>query len=382
MFEFRTHGRTIAGPGTSARLGDVLATGGRKRAVCVVTDGDLVRLGLVQTFCDGLRASGHTVHLFDEVVADPPDHVVARAITVARESAADTVIGFGGGSSLDVAKLTAAFTSGQQDFRDCYGIDKITASRLSLVQVPTTAGTGSEATSVAIVTAQGGSKAGVVSPVLYADIAVLDAELTRGLPPAVTAATGIDAMVHATEAYTSRIHKNPMSDLLAREALRLMYRALPSACADGSNLTARQDMLLGAMLAGQAFANAPVGAVHALAYPLGSGFHVAHGLSNALVLGPVLNFNLPVSEPLYAELADVIFPGGGGDTREKAAKFVEKLSALSHSLGLPTRLTQVGVQASDVPALAHQALQQQRLLVNNPRAVSLADAERLYREAL
>ncbi|CRE32286.1 alcohol dehydrogenase [Bordetella pertussis] len=216
---------------------------------------------------------------------------------------------------------------------------------------------------------------------LYADLAVLDASLTLGLPPAITAATGIDAMVHATEAYTSRVLKNPISDALAREALRLLFRALPVACRDGGDLAARQDMLLGAMLAGQAFANAPVGAVHALAYPLGSAFHVPHGLSNSLVLGPVLRFNSLRCETQYAELADVILPGHAGGVAEKAAAFVQAMAEVAGALELPTRLVQVGVTAADIPALAGLALQQQRLLANNPRDVTLADATRLYEEA-
>jgi alcohol dehydrogenase class IV len=177
-----------------------------------------------------------------------------------------------------------------------------------LIQVPTTAGTGSEVTPIAIVTTPSQEKKGVVSPLLYPDLAILDAELTLGLPPDVTAMTGIDAMVHAIEAYTSKLKKNPLADSLAREALRLMYEHLPRVLADGHELESRSAMLVGSMMAGMAFANAPVAAVHALAYPLGGHFHVPHGLSNALVLAPVLEYNLPSAEALYAELAAVINP--------------------------------------------------------------------------
>ena len=173
-----------------------------------------------------------------------------------------------------------------------------------LIQVPTTAGTGSEVTPISIVTTGATTKMGVVSPLLLPDLALLDAELTLGLPPAVTAATGIDAMVHAIEAYTSKIKKNPLSDLLAREALRLLAANLDQAVHNGHNREARQAMLLGACLAGQAFANAPVAAVHALAYPLGSHFHLPHGLCNALMLPPVLAFNMATSSICLAGMAD------------------------------------------------------------------------------
>ncbi|ETH50867.1 alcohol dehydrogenase, iron-dependent, partial [Bordetella pertussis H973] len=376
MFEFCTHARTLVGAGASDALGETLAARWGASRVLLVTDGALVSLGLAGRLRDALTSAGHTVAMFDEVVADPPESVVERAITAARDARAQMIVGFGGGSSMDVAKLAAAFAGTTQDLRQAYGIGLVAGPRLPLVQVPTTAGTGSEATPIAVVTTGEGAKAGVISPVLYADLAVLDASLTLGLPPAITAATGIDAMVHATEAYTSRVLKNPISDALAREALRLLFRALPVACRDGGDLAARQDMLLGAMLAGQAFANAPVGAVHALAYPLGSAFHVPHGLSNSLVLGPVLRFNSLRCETQYAELADVILPGHAGGVAEKAAAFVQAMAEVAGALELPTRLVQVGVTAADIPALAGLALQQQRLLANNPRDVTLADATR------
>jgi len=244
MFEFCTHARTLVGAGASDALGETLAARWGASRVLLVTDGALVSLGLAGRLRDALASAGHTVAMFDEVVADPPESVVERAIIAARDARAQVIVGFGGGSSMDVAKLAAAFAGTTQDLRQAYGIGLVAGPRLPLVQVPTTAGTGSEATPIAVVTTGDGAKAGVISPVLYADLAVLDATLTLGLPPAITAATGIDAMVHATEAYTSRVLKNPISDALAREALRLLFRALPLACRDGGDLAARQDMLL------------------------------------------------------------------------------------------------------------------------------------------
>ncbi|MFT5073444.1 MAG: alcohol dehydrogenase class IV, partial [Patiriisocius sp.] len=295
----------------------------------------------------------------------------------------DGVIGFGGGSSMDVAKLLAVLIKGEQSLADIYGVDSITGSRLPLIQIPTTAGTGSEATMVSIITTGETTKAGVVSRVLLADKIILDASLTIGLPAAVTAATGIDAMVHAIEAFTSKRLKNPLSDMLAREALRLMAGNIRVAVREGSNLAAREAMLLGAMLAGQAFANAPVAAVHALAYPLGGNYHIPHGLSNALVLPHVLRFNGPEAANLYAELTQIILPTRSlpADPLQVTAILADYFLELAADLGLPTRLQQMNIDQKDLPMLAEQAMLQQRLLINNPRAMSLSDALSIYRQA-
>ena len=223
---------------------------------------------------------------------------------------------------------------------------------------------------------------GVVSPMLYADMAILDAELTVGLPPAITAATGIDAMVHAIEAYTSRHKKNPLSDSLARQALHLISNNLRRACTHGTDLEARQAMLLGAMLAGQAFANAPVAAVHALAYPIGGIFHVPHGLSNSLVLPHVLRFNAPSASALYAELADVLVPGTSGTTAEKSTAMIEAMEQLADDVGIATRLRDVGITEADLDRLADDAMLQTRLLGNNPREVTRSDVRAIYAAAL
>ena len=223
----------------------------------------------------------------------------------------------------------------------------------------------------------------MVSPYLLPDLALLDADLTLGLPPAVTAATGIDAMVHAIESYTSKLKKNPLSDLLAREALRLLAANLERAVGDGGDREARQAMLLGACLAGQAFANAPVAAVHALAYPLGGHFHIPHGLSNALVLPEVIRFNAPAAAGLYAELAPLLLGDRlrPGDRDALTAQLIDELTQLSPRNGLPSRLRDAGVDEAMLPRLAADAMLQQRLLVNNPREVGEADALAIYRAA-
>jgi len=260
-------------------------------------------------------------------------------------------------------------------------VNKVTVQRLPLVQMPTTAGTGSEVTAVSIVTVGEARKMGVVAPQLIADLAILDAELTLGLPVAATAATGIDAMVHAIEAYTSAHLKNPVSDMLAIKALELLSRNLLPACEDGNNRDAREAMLLGATFAGQAFANSPVAAVHALAYPIGGIYHVPHGLSNALVLPHVLRFNADSAAHLYAELADVVVPGTTGSARDKTQALIENLERIIAKTAIPARLRDVGIEREGLGRMASDAMLQTRLLVNNPRPVSEADALAIYNAA-
>jgi len=383
-FSFATTAQILCETGASQRLAALCAERGAK-SVLIVTDPGITRLGLLADVLAGFVAAGVTVAVFDQVVADPPQSVVLEAALQAKALKAELIVGFGGGSSMDVAKLVAflAHPGCSQTLQDIYGVGNARGQRLPLIQVPTTAGTGSEVTQVAIVTTGATTKMGVVSPLLLPDLALLDADLTLGLPPAVTAATGIDAMVHAIEAYTSALKKNPMSDLLAREALRLLAGNLDEVVHNGSNREARQAMLLGACLAGQAFANAPVAAVHALAYPLGGHFHIPHGLSNALVLPHVLGFNASVAAPLYAELAplvlgDALCRGGATDQTEQ---FILAMADFSERSGLPTRLRDAGVPQDMLGQLAADAMLQQRLLVNNPREMTEAHALAIYQSA-
>jgi alcohol dehydrogenase len=378
---FQTVPHLVIERGASARLGALLAPRFGARRACVVTDAFLHRSGLLGPALAGLREAGFELLVVDDVQADPPDHVVEAVTARARAFGATLVVGFGGGSSMDVAKLVAVLVGGGQPLGEMFGVDKVRVERLPLVQVPTTAGTGSEVTPIAIVTTGATTKSGIVARQLYADMAVLDATLTVGLPPAITAATAIDAMVHAIEAFTSRRLKNPLSDQLAIQALRLLCGNLAAACADGRDLDAREALLLGALLAGQAFANAPVAAVHALAYPLGGHFGLPHGLSNALVLPHVLRFNAVAAASAYAPLADALLPGLEGGDQRRAQAFIAHVEALVGATGLPMRLRDHGVDAHALPRLARDAMLQTRLLVNNPRALEEADALALYERA-
>ena len=380
-FSFQTVPRIVMESGAAARLGPLLAGRYAVGRVCVVTDAFLHRSGLLAPSLASLAAAGWQVLVVDDVRADPPDHVVEAVTERARVFGAQVVVGLGGGSSMDVAKLVAVLLAGRQPLAAMYGIDQVAGERLPLVQVPTTAGTGSEVTPIAIVTTGATTKSGIVARQLYADMAVLDATLTLSLPPDISAATGIDAMVHAIEAFTSKRLKNPLSDHLAVLALRLLSAHLPRVCENGQDLPAREAMLLGAMLAGQAFANAPVAAVHALAYPLGGHFHLPHGLSNALVLPHVLRFNLDHAAGHYAALADALLPGRQGDDRARATAFIEHVESLAAATRLPMRLRDHGITEADLDRLAADAMLQTRLLTNNPRELLLADARDIYHRA-
>jgi len=380
-FEFNTVGRIVAGSGSALQLADECRQLGVRQPL-LVTDPGLVAIGLVQPVAAALEEAGVTPVLFDQVKEDPPEATVLAAAELGRLRAVDGVIAVGGGSSMDVAKVAAVLLGGEQPLSALYGVGNVTGSRLPLVLVPTTAGTGSEVTPVAVVTTGETTKAGISSPVLLPDVAVLDAGLTLGLPPATTAMTGIDAMVHAIEAYTSRHRKNPLSDNLARQALDLLARNLRTAVRDGHNGAAREQMLLGACLAGQAFANAPVAAVHALAYPLGGHYHFPHGLTNSLVLPAVLEFNLPAAAGLYAELAGlVVGEPVAGSEEAQARALIGALRQLIDDVALPATLQRAGVPGSDLEMLAEDAMLQQRLLVNNPRDVAYEDALGIYRAA-
>jgi alcohol dehydrogenase len=382
-FSFSTVPTIVSEPGASLRLGQLVAERfpGIKR-VLLVTDPGFLRTGLVEPPRASLERQGMQVTVYSDVMADPPEAVVHAAAEFAHKHGIELVIGLGGGSSMDVAKLVAVLAGSEQPLAEMYGIGKVSGKRLPLVQVPTTAGTGSEVTNIAIVTTGETTKMGVVAPQLYADLALLDAGLTLALPPVVTAATGIDAMVHAIEAYTSRHKKNPLSDMLARQALLLLSTNIVKACENGHDLDARQAMLLGACLAGQAFSNAPVAAVHALAYPIGGIFHVAHGLSNSLVLPHVLRFNLPSASSLYAELAGIVVPHAAGSEEARAQALIVAMQQIATITGVETTLQQVGITAQDLDRLADDAMLQTRLLGNNPREITREDARAIYAAAL
>ena len=342
-------------------------------------------LGLTEQTLKELKKIS-SVEIFDDVEADPSKKTLLKAIEVGKKIKATGVIGFGGGSSMDVAKLAALILGSGENLEEAWGVANAKGPRLPLVLIPTTAGTGSEVTPVSIITVGEEEKKGVSSSIILPDLAILDPDLTLGLPAGTTAATGIDAMVHAIEAYASSSkNNNPISKMLSVEALKLLGGSIEKAVFEGSNVEARGNMLIGAMLAGKAFANSPVAAVHALAYPIGGTFHVSHGLSNSLVLPYVLRFNSVDSKASkdYAELAPYVFPEI--DTNKGAqsvcAEFIDKLESLSKKLGLPQKLREVDIPKNACEKMAKDAMKQTRLLVNNPREVTEKDALNIYHSA-
>ncbi len=381
-FSFQTTRSVLAENGGTSKIGEFLAGRGCRK-VAFVTDATILELGLADIALDGFRKAGLAVWTFSDVQPDPSESMILTAVEQARAERVDCVASVGGGSSLDTAKLIAMLLNSDQPMAEMYGVNLVRGERLPLVLAPTTAGTGSEVTPISIVTTGTNEKKGVVAHQLLPDYAILDAELTVGLPAPVTAATGIDAMVHAIEAFTSKRLKNVVSDCLAKQALALLGSNIRQACSHPEDRDARAQMLLGSMLAGMAFANAPVAAVHALAYPLGGHFHIPHGLSNALVLPYVLEYNLPDSSAAYAELGPIVFPDLlGKSTTDQADGLIEGFMKLGPELGMQSRLSELGVNHNHLPMLAEDAMKQQRLLINNPREMTLEAAHEIYTKAL
>ena len=354
--------------------------------ILFITDKDLMSLKLIEPTLIELNKLSSKVEVFQDVEADPSLKTLMNAIEIGKKNKITGVIGFGGGSSMDVAKLTSLILGSNENIEEAWGVSNAKGPRLPLILVPTTAGTGSEVTPISIITVGEEEKKGVSSPIILPDIAILDPELTVGLPAHTTAATGIDAMVHAIEGYASaNKNNNPISKMIAVEALKLLGGSIEKAVFEGSNIEARGNMLLGAMLAGKSFANSPVAAVHALAYPIGGTFHVSHGLSNSLVLPYVLRFNSVDNKATkdYSELAPFLFPDIDMSKGNQAIckEFIDRLENLSKKLGLPQKLREVNIPKEACKKMASDAMKQTRLLVNNPREVTENDALNIYEAA-
>ncbi|MDU4393653.1 MAG: iron-containing alcohol dehydrogenase [Acinetobacter ursingii] len=379
QFQFQTAARIISGLGSIQELKQIILEN-HYRKLLIITDAGMVQHQLHLPIIEILERLNITYSIYSNIQADPPEHIVLDAAEFAKKEKVDAILGFGGGSSMDVAKIIAllAKKKKKQTIAEMYGVNNAKGPKLPLILVPTTAGTGSEVTPISIVTTGETTKTGIVSPHLYADIAILDANFTQGLPAHITAATGIDAMVHAIEAYTSKIKKNFYADMLAKNALRLLNDNLPKVLKDGTDLEARQNMLLGSMLAGQAFANAPVGAVHALAYPLGGHFHLSHGHTNALVLVEVLKFNAPHAKHLYAELMQWLDPHSNGCSDGLCDLFIDHMQNHLDQSGLVLKLQDLNVPRQSLETLAKDAMLQTRLLQNNPREMTEQAALEIY----
>lgn len=366
------------GAGSIKKAGSLCFEKLAAKNLLIVTDPGIRKAGLLATLEKSLSSAGQKFEVFDNISSDPLELEVLEGVLKALEKSCDGVIGLGGGSPMDAAKAIAIILKSVTPITDLYGVNKVTQGRLPLMLIPTTAGTGSEATNYAVITTPLGEKISITDPASFPDIALLDPELTVGLPSNLTAATGIDAIVHAIEAFTSKGNKSEFSDRDAIKALKLLWKSVSEATANGDNQKARADALMGAYLAGQAIANAPVGGVHALAYPLGGLHHIHHGLSNALLLPPVLRFNMEAAVPLYAELADAVLLNLSGSDEARTAAFIGALEDMIKTCGLETRLNQVGIKEDHIPELAIEAMKLERLLKNNPREIALGDCQKIY----
>ncbi len=370
--------RLLFGNGCAQRAADEFALAGRKR-LFVVTGPNVARATkpLVSTW----RAAGLAIEVFDRVNREPEIALFEEVAAAARAFKPDGIVGLGGGSPLDTAKLVAALLDGKQAVSETFGIGNLRGRATWLACIPTTAGSGAEVSPNAVLIDEAAKvKKGVVSPHLVADLAICDPELTLSMPPSVTAATGVDALVHCIEAYANKA-AHPTVDVYALEGVRRIGRSIETAVKQGSDLAARADVLLGAVYGGLCLGPVNTAAVHALSSPLGGEYRIAHGVANSLLMPHVFRFNLPAMPERYAVVALALGVPSAGSAAATAEAGLARLAELSTACGIPQRLRDVGVPESDLPRLATEALKIQRLLKNNPREVTEADALAIYRAA-
>ena len=382
MFNFHSTASLIFGNETAVNSTDQIVNLLGKN-IFVITDEGLTELGLYDKTIKKLQSYSN-INIFNKVESDPSKSTLLKAFEEAKDFKSTGVLGFGGGSSMDVAKLVSLLLGSNQNIDTIWGVNNAKGPRIPLVLIPTTAGTGSEVTPISIITMDDKEKKGVSSKLILPDLAILDPSLTINLPPNITASTGIDAMVHAIEAYTSiNPNNNPISKMLSIEALKFIGSSIKTAVFEGYNINARSNMLFGSMLAGKAFANSPVAAVHALAYPIGGLFNISHGLSNSLVLPSVMKFNSINKETKknYANLAKFVFKDLDNSKSDEIVcnNFIDSLESLSKELKLPYRLRDLEIPEEACQLMASEAMKQTRLLVNNPRKIEESDAFNIYK---
>jgi alcohol dehydrogenase class IV len=345
---------------------------------------------LIEGTMDELKAAGIAVEVFQDIVAEPTVNDFKRILEEARQFQADSVAGVGGGSVLDVTKLVAAFINSQQQVEDCFGTGFIRRKGLWFACLPTTAGTGSEVSPNAILLDERDHlKKGIVSPYLIADAAYVDPKLTWTVPAKVTADTGMDALTHCIEAYTNKF-AHPSVDIYALQGIRLIAANLERAVtlardnkpADLSDnpayVEAREALAFGSLYGGLCLGPVNTAAVHALSYPLGGEFHIPHGLSNAILLPSVMKFNMPANIKRHAEVAIALGCEPGKNDEETAQRGVDFIYRLAAAVGIPDKLTALGIPQTAVDGMAKAAMQVQRLLKNNPREVTEQDARNIY----
>ena len=380
IYDFRGACRYTLGQGSIAMLGPEASTFGRK--ALLVLDPGLSAAGLQDKIVAPLNDSGVEYVLFQDFVQEPEPVQADDAAARAKAAGCDLVIGVGGGSAMDLAKAAAVLVTNDGKAQDYVGVGLVPKPGLPTIMVPTTAGTGSEVTWTAVFTRRAEkAKGGINSPFLYPSLALLDPELTVTVPPDMTASTGLDALCHAIESYTS-VKANPMSDLVAREAIALIAEYLPVAVSDGRNIEARENMLLGSLLAGLGLANAGVTAVHALSYPLGAVYGIPHGLANAILLPHVTSFNCLGNPHKFADVAELMGEDTDGLTTREAAKLAgDSIMDLMADLEMPEGLEDLEIPHEALEDLAQKAMGLTRVLENNPRTITVEDALFIYEEA-
>jgi len=371
---FRIPTRIMFGRGVALKVNEPLEQVGAKR-VLVVTDPGVIKVGLVEPILERLRAAGIAYEIYDGVVPDPTVQDVDRCYERAKEVKADALVAVGGGSSIDTAKMAAVLMTNGGSVLDYVGIDKVPKFAAPVVAIPTTAGTGAEITINSVIAdpAQH-KKLVIISPNATALFALEDPDMTKGLPPFLTAITGMDTLVHAIESFVNK-NTYPMTQALAYEAIRDAAWALPRAVKDGSDLEARERMLRAVVSASLAFSNTRLGNVHAMALPLGGWCHVAHGTAVAVLLPHVMDFNRTAAPDRFALVGEAM--GVGKDAKAS----VDRTFRLIEEIGIPKRLAECGVSEDKIGPMAKDAIQSGNIAVN-PRPTTLADIEALYRAAL
>ena len=333
---------------------------------------------LIEDTLAELKSAGVNIEVFQDIVAEPTVNDFKKILEVARQFKADSVVGVGGGSVLDVTKLIAAFINSDQQVEDCFGTGFIKQKGLWFACLPTTAGTGSEVSPNAILLDERDHlKKGIVSPFLIADVAYVDPKLTWTVPAKVTADTGMDALTHCIEAYTNKF-AHPSVDIYALQGIRLIAANLEKSVKNGQDQEAREALAFGSLYGGLCLGPVNTAAVHALSYPLGGEFHIPHGLSNAILLPSVMKFNMPANIKRHAEVAIALGCQPGKNDEETAQRGVDFIYQLADAVGIPKKLTELGIPQTAVDGMAKAAMQVQRLLKNNPREVTEQDARDIY----
>ena len=379
-FSFTGAKKIVFGNGSFSGLAEHLTELKVSRPL-VVLDVNLAGTGFGERLSGLLDKAKIGFVLYDKAVPEPPIELADEGAKLAIRKRCDGVVGIGGGSAMDLAKAIAVLAANKGKAEDYLGLNKVPGPGLPKIMVPTTAGTGSEVTFTAVfIRKKLKKKEGMNSPYLYPELALLDPELTLTLPPHATAATGIDALCHAIESYTS-INASPMSEMISLEAIRLISDNLRTAVHDGSNLEAREAMLLGSLYAGLGLANAGVTAVHSLSYPLGGKYGISHGLANTIMLPRVMAFNLPGAREKFVDIAEIM--GEMVDDlplREAAYLAVEAVEALIEDCGIFTTLEELEIPEADFPELATVAMTVARPLANNPCKMTPEEMVEIYQE--